>query len=59
METMEESASFQKVEAITLEVRESNEAARRLYESFGFTAEAIRKDYYRNPQEHAVIMWKR
>jgi ribosomal-protein-alanine N-acetyltransferase len=59
MEMMVESARFQKAEAITLEVRESNEAARRLYESFGFTAEAIRKDYYRNPQEHAVIMWKR
>jgi ribosomal-protein-alanine N-acetyltransferase len=59
METMVESARFRRAEAITLEVRESNAAARSLYESFGFAAEAIRKDYYRNPQEPAVIMWKR
>lgn len=30
-----------------------------LYESYGFTAEAVRKGYYRNPSEDAVIMWKR
>ncbi len=45
--------------AISLEVRESNLAARRLYESFGFAPEAVRKGYYRNPLEDAVIMWRR
>lgn len=47
------------VTAFTLEVRESNHGARRLYESYGFLSEAIRKDYYSNPKEDAVIMWKR
>ncbi|MDO5416290.1 MAG: ribosomal protein S18-alanine N-acetyltransferase [Lachnospiraceae bacterium] len=45
--------------AMTLEVRESNEAARNLYLSAGFQEEARRKDYYRNPTEAAVIMWNR
>ena len=30
----------------TLEVRQSNEAARALYEGLGFEVEAIRRDYY-------------
>lgn len=45
--------------AMTLEVRESNYPARRLYISAGFTEEARRKDYYRNPKEDAIIMWNR
>ncbi len=45
--------------AITLEVRESNLPARRLYISAGFLEEARRKDYYRNPKEDAIIMWNR
>ena len=44
---------------ITLEVRESNEAALHLYKSCGFRVEAVRKDYYRNPKENALILWKR
>ncbi len=40
-------------------VRESNLAARKLYESFGFAAEAVRKGYYHNPLEDALIMWRR
>lgn len=59
MEAMERSASEKQVYAVTLEVRESNLAARNLYESFGFAAEAVRKGYYRNPTEDALIMWKR
>ena len=41
--------------SILLEVRESNQAARRLYEKIGFTQEGERKDYYRNPQENAIL----
>lgn len=41
----------------TLEVRESNTAARRLYEKMGFCSEGIRKKYYTMPEEDAVIMW--
>lgn len=59
MEAMERSARAKQVYAVTLEVRESNLAARNLYESFGFVAEAVRKGYYHNPAEDALIMWKR
>lgn len=44
--------------AITLEVREGNLTARNLYKSYGFVEESIRKNYYREPVENAVIMWK-
>lgn len=47
------------VEQITLEVRESNKAARGLYQKLGFLEEGIRKNFYEKPTEHAVIMWKR
>jgi ribosomal-protein-alanine N-acetyltransferase len=39
-------------------VRRSNEAARRLYESAGFTLAGIRPRYYRNPEEDALILWR-
>lgn len=44
--------------SLSLEVRDSNLAARNLYESYDFRATAIRKDYYRNPVETAIIMWR-
>ncbi len=40
----------------TLEVRESNDPARRLYEKSGFRFVAIRKKYYSDNQEDAIIM---
>src|SRR4030095_7435381 len=43
----------------TLEVRASNHAARALYERLGFTVEATRPSYYRNPTEDALILWRR
>jgi tRNA threonylcarbamoyl adenosine modification protein YeaZ/ribosomal-protein-alanine acetyltransferase len=43
----------------TLEVRSSNEAARRLYEGLGFHVEGTRRDYYRDPREDALILWRR
>lgn len=42
----------------TLEVRPSNEAAVKLYESLGFTAAAMRPGYYSDNGEDALIMWK-
>ncbi len=39
-----------------LEVRESNEAARRLYRSRGFEEISRRKNYYRNPAEDALVL---
>ena len=41
---------------ITLEVRESNTAARSLYSSFGFIKVGERKNYYSDPVENAVLM---
>ena len=41
---------------IFLEVRDSNRAARHLYESAGFKEISRRKNYYKDPQEDAVIM---
>ncbi len=43
----------------TLEVRESNEGGRRLYESLGFKVEGVRRGYYQDPKEDAVILWHR
>ena len=42
----------------TLEVRESNLAARRLYEGLGFHVVARRRDYYSHPVEDALILWR-
>jgi ribosomal-protein-alanine N-acetyltransferase len=42
--------------AVFLEVRQSNDAAQRLYAGVGFRAVALRRGYYRNPTEHAVTM---
>jgi ribosomal-protein-alanine N-acetyltransferase len=41
---------------IFLEVRASNHAARELYASLGFTTGSIRKKYYQDPEEDAVVM---
>jgi len=43
----------------TLEVRQSNEAARGLYEGLGFRVEGVRRNYYQNPREDALILWHR
>jgi [ribosomal protein S18]-alanine N-acetyltransferase len=40
----------------TLEVRESNEAALKLYEKMNFRTVAIRKKYYSDNQENAIVM---
>lgn len=40
---------------IFLEVRESNRAARALYEKLGFKTQGGRKSYYTNPQEGAIL----
>ena len=42
----------------TLEVRVSNEAAIRLYEELGFRTRGIRRGYYTDNREDALIMWK-
>ena len=42
----------------TLEVRASNEGARRLYERLGFHVAGRRPNYYSSPVEDALILWK-
>lgn len=46
------------VEKVTLEVRTSNQVARKLYKGYGFEEMGVRKDYYQDNQEDAVVMWK-
>lgn len=43
----------------TLEVRNGNTAAVRLYEAHGFVLEGVRKNYYSAPVEDALIYWNR
>ncbi|HCA53914.1 MAG: ribosomal protein S18-alanine N-acetyltransferase [Acutalibacteraceae bacterium] len=51
-------ADVNSTEFISLEVRESNAAAIALYEALGFEEMGRRKNFYRRPQEDALIMTK-
>ena len=42
----------------TLEVRVSNEGAIKLYEGLGFVARGVRRGYYTDNREDALIMWR-
>ncbi len=42
----------------TLEVRASNDPARRLYARLGFYVAGTRRNYYTNPVEDALILWR-
>jgi ribosomal-protein-alanine N-acetyltransferase len=44
-------------EAVTLEVRASNTPAQALYRRFGFAPAGVRKGYYRDPVEDALVLW--
>lgn len=46
-----------KIKYMTLEVRKSNERAKHVYEAFGFKSLGIRKKYYQDNNEDAIIMW--
>jgi len=46
------------ISRMTLEVRPSNAAARRLYDTLGFIERGLRKRYYTDTNEDAIIMWK-
>ena len=47
------------INEIFLEVRASNEPAIKLYSSFGYEQIAVRKRFYSNPIEDAIIMKKK
>jgi len=42
---------------ITLEVRETNDVAQRLYRKYGFTVVSTRRGYYSDNNESALVMW--
>ena len=46
------------LEQISLEVRESNEAAIALYRAFGFFVAGVRKNFYKHPTENGLVMLK-
>lgn len=50
-------AAYLGMERITLEVRVSNHVAQNLYAKKGFESAGLRKGYYSDNQEDAMIMW--
>lgn len=46
----------QGIHRILLDVREGNEGARQFYEEYGFVQDGIRRNYYQQPAEHAILM---
>jgi len=44
------------VHSITLEVRDSNSAATKLYNNYGFRKTGTRRNYYKNPTEDGIVM---
>lgn len=46
------------INSLTLEVRESNIKAQNLYKKHEFKEEGLRKNFYDNPKENAIIMWR-
>jgi len=43
--------------ALTLEVRMSNEPAQAMYRRFGYAPAGVRKNYYAETNEDALVMW--
>ena len=55
--TLAREAIARDAHAMTLEVRLSNRGAQDMYKRFGFTAVGVRKGYYADTGEDALIMW--
>ena len=58
MEALVEALKEKGSRCLTLEVRASNEGAIALYQNMGFAQIGLRKNYYRNPREDALILRK-
>ena len=56
--SMRRMAEMQGIRLVHLEVRQGNGTARRLYQRLGFKEDGLRRDYYENPVENAVLMTK-
>lgn len=59
MKKLEDLAKLENLSFISLEVRVSNQKAISLYEKFGYKTEGVRKNFYDDPKEDALIMTKR
>lgn len=57
--TMFDAALARGANWLTLEVRVTNEPAQALYRKYGFTVHGVRKRYYSDNNEDALIMWSR
>ncbi len=58
MKALINTAAQLKITSMTLEVRVSNKIAQNLYEKLGFMGVGVRKGYYTDNGEDALIMWK-
>lgn len=58
MDALEKYASEHGIVYLSLEVRESNMAARALYSAKGYSERGLRKGFYSKPLENAVVMTK-
>lgn len=56
MDAMTDFSRKKNVKSMILEVREHNENARKLYKTYGFYEEGIRRNYYQSPVEDAILM---
>jgi len=56
LDDLMETARKRGIHRVTLEVRESNQIARKFYYDNEFIDVAMRKNYYRNPVEDAIVM---
>ena len=59
MQKLDSFSKERELSFISLEVRQSNLAAISLYDDFGYKKEGVRKNFYREPTEDAIIMTKR
>lgn len=57
MRSVMDKMEVQGMERMTLEVRVSNYQAQSLYKRLGFVTAGVRKGYYADTQEDALIMW--
>lgn len=58
LETLIDICISESVNDMTLEVRVSNTPAINLYKKYGFVEEGLRKQFYEDNKEDALIMWK-
>jgi ribosomal-protein-alanine N-acetyltransferase len=58
VEALIEVCKLEGINSMTLEVRASNATAQKLYKKHGFIDEGVRKNYYTDTKEDAVIMWR-